>query len=247
MWNEQGLEVVDLITRILPVNVSNFAPDLSRLYFIRNFLNKAQDVQRSLAGHRACACGHWDFVAARYCGVHASPSTLEDCNGGKTWTRSRNTTTSNTNLIKHSLYWSCAGLCSRWAQLLQLALVRPSTLALPCHTAMLIPLNIREFSTRTPLPVFTIRMPKVKLSLVKPELTRDLPKVRHLSLGPLVLQLFRRSLDLGEFSCSLLKEEDEPSRKFAPEISRLFREEFIPNRKLRKYIEEIDGYVQHEV
>lgn len=112
---------------------------------------------------------------------------------------------------------------------------------------MFIPLNIREFSTRTSLPVFTIRMAKVNLSLVKPELTRDLPKVRHLSLGPLVLQLFRRSLDLGEFSCSLLKEEDELSRKFAPEISRLFREEFIPNRKLRKYVEEIDGYVGHEV
>jgi hypothetical protein len=112
---------------------------------------------------------------------------------------------------------------------------------------MFIPLNIREFSTRISLPVFTIRMAKVKLSLVKPELTRDLPKVRHLSLGPLVLQLFRRSLDLGEFSCSLLKEEDEMSRRFAPEISRLFREEFIPNRKLRKYVEEIDGYVEHEM
>lgn len=89
-------------------------------------------------------------------------------------------------------------------------------------------------------------MGAVKLSLVKPELTRDLPKVRNLSLGPLVLQLFHRSLDLGEFSCSLLKEEDEMSRKFAPEISRLFREEFIPNRNLRKYVEELDGYVHRE-
>jgi hypothetical protein len=84
-------------------------------------------------------------------------------------------------------------------------------------------------------------------SVVKPELTRDLPKVRHLSLAPLVLQLFKRSLGLGEFSCSLLREEDEMSKKFAPEISRLFREEFIPNKNLRKYVEEIDGYVQHEV
>jgi hypothetical protein len=90
-------------------------------------------------------------------------------------------------------------------------------------------------------------MAKVKMSLVKPELTRDLPKVRHLSLGPLVLQVFRRSLDLGEFSCLLLKEDDELSRKFAWEISRLFREEFIPNRNLRKYVKEIDGYVHREV
>jgi hypothetical protein len=90
-------------------------------------------------------------------------------------------------------------------------------------------------------------MAKVKMSLVKPELTRDLPKVRHLSLGPLVLQIFRRSLELGEFSCSLLKEDDELSRKFAREVSRLFREEFIPNRNLRKYVEEIDGYVHREV
>lgn len=112
---------------------------------------------------------------------------------------------------------------------------------------MLIALNIRGFSTRTSLPVFTIRMAKVKLSLVKPELTRHLPRVRHLSLSPLVLQLFRRSLDLGEFSCSLLKEEDELSRQFGPEISRIFREEFIPNKNLRKYVEEIDGYVQREV
>ncbi|KAG0646554.1 NADPH-cytochrome P450 reductase [Hyphodiscus hymeniophilus] len=100
---------------------------------------------------------------------------------------------------------------------------------------------------KTSQPVFTICMAKVKLSLVKPELARDLPKVRHLSLGPLVLQLFRRSLNLGEFSCSLLKEEDEMSRKFAPEISRLFREEFIPNRNLRKYVEEIDVYVHREI
>ena len=87
----------------------------------------------------------------------------------------------------------------------------------------------------------------MQLSLVKPEFHRSLPKTCHLSLGPLVLQLFRRPLDLGEFSCSLLREEDEMSRKFAPEISRLFREEFIPNRKLRKYVEELDGYVHHEV
>ncbi|KAN0121728.1 cytochrome P450 [Hyaloscypha variabilis] len=99
----------------------------------------------------------------------------------------------------------------------------------------------------TSLPIFTIRMAAVKLSVVKPELTRDLPKVRNLSLAPLVLQLFKRSLGLGEFSCSLLREEDEMSKKFAPEISRLFREEFIPNKNLRKYVEEIDGYVQHEV
>jgi hypothetical protein len=90
-------------------------------------------------------------------------------------------------------------------------------------------------------------MAKVKVSIVKPELTRDLPKIRHVSLNPLVLQLFHRSLDLGESSCLLLKEEDERSRKFAPEISRLFREEFIPNRKLRKYVEETDGYVQQEM
>jgi hypothetical protein len=108
-------------------------------------------------------------------------------------------------------------------------------------------LNDRGFSARTPLPVFTIRMAKVKLSIVKPELARHLPKVRHFSLSPLVEQLFGRPLGLGEFSRSLLKEEDEMSRKFGPEVSRLFREEFIPNKNLRKYVEEIDGYVLREV
>jgi hypothetical protein len=121
------------------------------------------------------------------------------------------------------------------------------TSATLCPIAMFIQLNIRTFSTRTSLPIFTIRMANVKLSVMKPELTRHLPKVRDLSLAPLVLQLFRKPLGLGEFSCSLLKEEDELSREFAPEISRLFREEFIPNRNLRKYVEKIDGYVEREV
>jgi hypothetical protein len=109
------------------------------------------------------------------------------------------------------------------------------------------PAESLKFSTRTSLPVFTIRMAQVKLSIVKPQLSRHLPKVQHLSLSPLVEQLFRRPLGLGEFSCSLLREEDEMSRKFGPEVSRLFREEFIPNKNLRKYVEEIDGYVLREV
>ncbi|KAK3942502.1 cytochrome P450 [Diplogelasinospora grovesii] len=99
----------------------------------------------------------------------------------------------------------------------------------------------------TPLPIFTIRMAKVKLSVVKPALTRDLPQTKHLSLAPLVLELFKRSLDLGEFSSYLLREDDEQSKRFAPEISRLFRDEFIPNRNLRKYVEELDAYIQRDV
>lgn len=107
--------------------------------------------------------------------------------------------------------------------------------------------NTRVTSLSTSLPVFTIHMPKVKLSLIQPVLTRDLPKVKHLSLAPLVLELFRRSLDLGQFSAWLLREEDVKTRRFSPEISRLFREEFIPNRNLRKYVEELDEYIQCEV
>lgn len=90
-------------------------------------------------------------------------------------------------------------------------------------------------------------MAKVEACVIQTELSKALPKVRHLSLGPLVLQMFKRSLALGGASCSLLREDNEATLKFASDISRLFREEFIPNRKLRKYNEEIDGYIQRGV
>ena len=99
----------------------------------------------------------------------------------------------------------------------------------------------------TTLPIFTIRMANMKISLIKPGLTKCLPKVRHLTLGALVVEIFKRSLDLDESSCTLLKEEDELSRKFAPQLSRLFREEFIPVSNIRKHVEQLDGFIQQEL
>jgi hypothetical protein len=90
-------------------------------------------------------------------------------------------------------------------------------------------------------------MANMKISLIKPDLTRSLPKVKHLTLGALVVEIFKRSLDLDESSCSLLKEEDELSREFSPQLSRLFREEFIPVSNIRKHIEHLDGFMQYEL
>ncbi len=108
-------------------------------------------------------------------------------------------------------------------------------------------MHVPLHSLSTSLPVFSIRMASVSLSLVKPALTRDLPKVRNLGLNPLVEDLFHRSLDLGKFASALLREEDDRSRQFAPQISRVFRDEFIPNRNLRRYLEQIDGYIQEDL
>jgi hypothetical protein len=90
-------------------------------------------------------------------------------------------------------------------------------------------------------------MASVDVSLVNPALTRHLPKARHLSLNPLVLELLRRGLDLGESSCALLREEDSLSRAFGPAVSRLWRDEFIPNDKQRSYLLEIDGHMRQGV
>lgn len=87
----------------------------------------------------------------------------------------------------------------------------------------------------------------MKITLIKPELTKYLPKVKHLTLGALVVDIFKRSLDLDESSCSLLKEEDGLSRRFAPQLSRLFREEFVPVHNIRKHVEQLDGFIQHEI
>ena len=85
------------------------------------------------------------------------------------------------------------------------------------------------------------------MSLVKPELAKDLSKLQHVSLGPLVLQVFRRSLNMGQSSCELLQEESELTRGFAPKFSRMLRQEFIPDRSLRKYIEAIDSEICREL
>lgn len=90
-------------------------------------------------------------------------------------------------------------------------------------------------------------MANMNISLIKPALTKSLPKVKNLTLGALVVEIFKRSLDLDESSCSLLKEEDELSRQFAPQLSRLFREEFVPVYNIRKHVEHLDGFIQHEI
>lgn len=99
----------------------------------------------------------------------------------------------------------------------------------------------------TSLPIFTIRMANMKISLIKPDLTKSLPRVRHLTLGALVVEIFKRSLDLDESSCALLKEEDESSRQFSPQLSRLFREEFIPVSNIRRHVAQLDGFIRHEL
>ncbi|KAI0127225.1 cytochrome P450 [Xylariales sp. AK1849] len=99
----------------------------------------------------------------------------------------------------------------------------------------------------TDLPVFTINLATVKITLIQPKFTRYLPKVKHMSLNPLVLEMLRQSLGLGKFSSSLLKEEDHMSRQFGPHASRMFREEFIPNMRLRSYVKQIDKSIRLEI
>ncbi|KAM0273214.1 hypothetical protein ACHAQH_008405 [Verticillium albo-atrum] len=83
-------------------------------------------------------------------------------------------------------------------------------------------------------------MAGVQLIIVQPELRRYLPKTKHLQLNHLVATMFRRSLSFGDHSCSLLKEEFDLSHGFGANISRIFRDEFIPNRNLHQYINRLD-------
>ena len=98
----------------------------------------------------------------------------------------------------------------------------------------------------TPSPVFTINMANIKVSIVQPELRQHLPKIRNLKFYPLVPTIFRRALDFGEHSCAVLNEDFKESHGFGPQIARIFREEFIPNRNLRRYIEQLDGHIHDE-
>lgn len=102
-------------------------------------------------------------------------------------------------------------------------------------------------SNSVALPVFAIRIATVKVSLTQPELARFLPKVKHLSLNPLVLDMMRQSLGLGQFSSALLQERDPVSRQFGPHASRVFRDEFIPNVRLRNYVESLDESMRVEM
>jgi hypothetical protein len=102
----------------------------------------------------------------------------------------------------------------------------------------------RHSSLSTNLPIFTIKLATARVVLIQPGLTRYLPKVKHMRLNPLVLEMLGKSLGLGQFSSSLLKEEDDMSREFGPHASRMFREEFIPNLRLQSYVEQIDEYIR---
>ncbi|KAM0330124.1 hypothetical protein ACHAQA_004297 [Verticillium albo-atrum] len=93
-------------------------------------------------------------------------------------------------------------------------------------------------------PIFTINMAGIQLAMVQPELRRYLPKTKHLQLNYLVATMFRRSLNFGDHSCSLLKEEFDKSHGFGARISRIFRDEFIPNRNLRQYIDKLDIHIE---
>lgn len=96
----------------------------------------------------------------------------------------------------------------------------------------------------TPSPVFTIRMATFKMAIVRPELRQHLPKIRNLKFYPLVPTIFRRALGFGDHSCAILNEEVQGSHGFGPQIARIFRDEFIPNRNLRRYIEQLDGHIR---
>ncbi|CRK10497.1 hypothetical protein BN1723_007143, partial [Verticillium longisporum] len=96
-------------------------------------------------------------------------------------------------------------------------------------------------------PIFTTNMAGIQLVMVQPELRRHLPKTKHLQLNHLVATMFRRSLSFGDHSCSLLKEEFDLSHGFGANISRIFREELIPNLNLRKYIERLDAYFETSI
>lgn len=70
---------------------------------------------------------------------------------------------------------------------------------------------------------------------------------KSLSLGPLALEVFGRSLNLARNSRRLLVEADPQSREFGPKLSRAFRGEFIPVHKLRLHLTEIDGYMRNDM
>lgn len=102
-------------------------------------------------------------------------------------------------------------------------------------------------SSKTDLPVFRIDIATVKISLIQPKLTRFLPRLKNVSLNPLVLDMFRQSLGLGRFSSKLLEERDDTSRQFGPHASRMFRQEFIPNLRLGKYVEIVDNSIRQDM
>ncbi|TPX16977.1 uncharacterized protein E0L32_003539 [Thyridium curvatum] len=97
----------------------------------------------------------------------------------------------------------------------------------------------------TKLPIFTIRIAPISLTIVQPSLRQYLPKVRHLRLNSLVAAIFRRALAFGDHSCALLREELQQSHGFGSQVSRIFREEFIPNRNLRRYVLRLDDHIHN--
>lgn len=102
-------------------------------------------------------------------------------------------------------------------------------------------------SQSTTLPIFSVWIGTAKVTLVQPELAKHLPKLKHVGLNPLALDMFQKSLGFGKFSSTLLQEEDEASRQVGKHASRMFREEFIPGVRLRYYAETVDGYVQSDL
>ncbi|KAH7305558.1 cytochrome P450 [Stachybotrys elegans] len=100
-----------------------------------------------------------------------------------------------------------------------------------------------DLCDKTSLPTFNIGMASVNISLITPKMFKHLPKVHHLGLAPLVLEMFRRSLGLGKNSCDLLSEKDDHAKFFCKEVSRLFREELGPAQQVRKHALKIDEYI----
>ncbi|KAK8102383.1 cytochrome P450 [Apiospora sp. TS-2023a] len=109
------------------------------------------------------------------------------------------------------------------------------------------PSYFTQLCLSTKASVFTIQIATAKVTLIQPELTRHLPKLRNVALNPLALDMFQRSLGFGKFSSALLQETDEASREVGRQASRMFRQEFIPDHRQKHYTERIDGYIQADL
>ncbi|KAI1860472.1 hypothetical protein JX265_009871 [Neoarthrinium moseri] len=107
--------------------------------------------------------------------------------------------------------------------------------------------NKTSISGSTTAPLFRISLAGKEVTVVTPELDRGLGRIKNLGLHPLALIVFKTSLGLGKFVQRLLKEEDELSRQFHPEGTRLFHEEFIGGEKLACYVKKIDGYIRRDL
>ncbi|KAH8668993.1 cytochrome P450 [Xylariales sp. PMI_506] len=95
--------------------------------------------------------------------------------------------------------------------------------------------------------VFSINLFSTRITLIQPELTKFLTRLKNNSLSPLVADMMGPCLDLSRHTLTLLQERDSQSRLFGPALSRLFRQEFIPNARRRIYASSVDRSMRLEL